>query len=430
MEEKKETISAIKKLQFKLTPADLAANSRLSINQASFWLNKVAGETKGNLEVAGDGTIMYSFSPHFEEAYIKRGFRKIFLWIAVFLFKALYWAIRVSFGLALILSILVIVVLITLIIVAAVAAMFGDNNGGGDLGDGGFDIMGGFFDPNLLFDIFNWNWSPGISYYPNSVPSRRQQKYQDFNENHPKGNFFYECFSFLFGDGAPNSNLQEIRWTQIARVIKEYGGVVSAEQLAPYLDGDGSDSGMIMSALAQFNGRPEVTPSGFIVYVFPDFIDPASSPQLPRMDRELYLREDHWRFSAYSVDKWSVVLVLALMNFAGSWWLFKHIATINLLQHVAVLIDVLLSYAALFLLIPAIRFLVLLWLNSRVDARNERRRAALAVLQNPTADISKELAEAAQVRAEELAKIQPDRRIIYNTQLDYLEQQFGEQGKG
>jgi hypothetical protein len=83
----------------------------------------------------------------------------------------------------------------------------------------------------------------------------------------------------LFGDGKPNSNLQKLRWQHIATTIKANGGVVSAEQLAPFLDGDTSDSGMVMSALAQFNGHPEVTKSGFIVYVFPDYISEHHSNQ-------------------------------------------------------------------------------------------------------------------------------------------------------
>ncbi|MBK9621137.1 MAG: hypothetical protein IPO31_18325 [Candidatus Obscuribacter sp.] len=33
----------------------------------------------------------------------------------------------------------------------------------------------------------------------------------------------------------------------------------------------------VMSALAQFNGRPEVTRSGFIVYIFPDYLSTAPS---------------------------------------------------------------------------------------------------------------------------------------------------------
>jgi hypothetical protein len=416
VEEKKKTIRAINQLGLRVTPAAVAASTSLSINQASFWLNKVAGETGGKLDVAADGTIFYSFESNFEGAYLERGFRKTLLLIGAFLFKALYWAMRVSFGVALVLSLLVILILFILVIVALCSA-------GGDSGSdvGGFD---GFFDPSSLFDAFRWDYSPSISDYPNKYPSSRQQKYHDFNEKHPKGNFFMECFSFLFGDGNPNLNLQEIRWQQIARVIAEYGGVVSAEQLAPFLDGDGSDSGMIMNALAQFNGYPEVTESGNIVYVFPDFLQPHLIPDTSNIITRYFLREDHWRFSAYSMEKWVPVLLLALLNFAGSWWLFKHIATINLLHHAALLIDILLSYAIIFLAIPAIRALTLVFLNKRIDKRNQRRERAWEALKNPSAEVKKEIDEAAKIRDEKWAELNRNKHIIYTTEKDALEQQF------
>jgi len=36
-------------------------------------------------------------------------------------------------------------------------------------------------------------------------------------------NFFEAIFSFLFGDGNPNANLEERRWQQIATVIRNNG---------------------------------------------------------------------------------------------------------------------------------------------------------------------------------------------------------------
>ncbi|HEY9869898.1 MAG TPA: hypothetical protein V6D08_12090 [Candidatus Obscuribacterales bacterium] len=215
-----------------------------------------------------------------------------------------------------------------------------------------------------------------------------------------------------------------IRLLEIARTIKKNGGVVSTEQLAPFLDGDRSDSGMILTALARFQGRPEVTQSGYIVYVFPEFLDPGFAPQLNRLTDMDYLKENEWKFSAFPVQAQVKVLVLAILNFAGSWWLFKHIATINLLHQLALLIDVLLTYAVVFLAIPAVRFLVLLVLNHRIRERNQRREAAYRLLHSSDMDLLKELAEARQVRQEEMARLSYDRTIIFSSDKDNLEQQF------
>ncbi len=421
--EKRKVIDAIKKLKFRSTPAEVAATAGISVDRSSFWLNKIAGETAGKLEVAADGTIFYSFTNNFTSAYLQRGARKAALIAGAVLFQFLYWLIRVSFGFALIMSLLVIVVIFVLLIVMAIAAIFGDSGGG----DSGFDISGDFFDLNFLGDIFRWDYSPSHTSYPNSLPSGRRERYVSYVEEHPKGNFFLECFSFLFGDGKPNSNLLEVRWQQIARVIKKNGGVVSTEQLAPFLDGDRSDSGMILSALAQFNGRPEVTRSGYIVYVFPEFLDPLTAPALPPMRSECFLIEDEWKFSAFPASAQFKVFLLASLNIAGSWWLFKHIATINLLHHIAILIDVLLAYAVIFLAIPAIRYVALLVLNARIKHRNYLRQAAAELVNRPTGDVLEEIREAAEIRQQELAQLRSDRRIIFSTDKDSVEQLFDQQ---
>ena len=43
----------------------------------------------------------------------------------------------------------------------------------------------------------------------------------------------------MFGDGDPNKETNEERWKWIARYITWKGGVVAAEELAPYLDLEG-----------------------------------------------------------------------------------------------------------------------------------------------------------------------------------------------
>lgn len=425
MPDKRKALDAIK-TNLRTTAPQLATTSGLSIDSATYWLNKIAGETGARLDVAKDGTVYYAFKPNFAGIYKLRGRRKAILLAGAFLFKLLYWVVRVSFGVALVLSVLIIVVLFVALIVLAIASIFDSGGGGGhDLGSGDSGSGGsGFFDLHFLTDILSWDYSPSHTQYYNSLPSSQRDRYTDFIEKHPKGNFFLECFSFLFGDGAPNSNLQKIRWHQIALLIQSNGGVVSAEQLAPYLDGDTSDSGMVMSALAQFNGRPEVTKSGFIVYVFPDYLSTASGSKLVLPDRDSYLKEDRWKFSNFPPMVLTNVLMLAIFNFCGSWWLFKHIATINLLHHVAALIDVLLTYSIVLLLIPAVRYVVLAVLNARIEDRNAKRKAAYDLVSQPQGEVLKELEEAREIRDEQLTLLKSDKSIVYTTDKDSLEQQF------
>jgi hypothetical protein len=433
MPDKRKALDAIKN-NLRTTAPELATSSGLSINSATYWLNKIAGETGAKLEVANDGTVYYSFAPNFSGIYRRRGRRRAALLVGAFLFKSLYWVVRVSFGVALMTSVLVIVVIFVALILLAIASIF--DGAGGDSGDFGSFDGSGFFDMNFLSDIFSWDYSPSHTSYQNSIPSAQRDRYTDFIEKHPKGNFFLETFSFLFGDGKPNSNLQKLRWQHIAETIKANGGVVSAEQLAPFLDGDTSDSGMVMSALAQFNGHPEVTKSGFIVYVFPDYIsEHHGNPQLQQeqiqaqiqneiSEQQSYLKEENWKFSNFPPIALANVLMLALFNFCGSWWLFKHIATINLLHHLAALIDVLLTYSIILLVIPAVRFVILLVLNQRIESRNNQRRAASELVKQPQGEILKELEEAKAIQAEHAQMLRVDKKIIFDSDRDSLEQKF------
>lgn len=422
MPDKRLALDAIK-TNLRTTAPELATSSGLSINSATYWLNKIAGETGAKLEVANDGTVYYSFAPNFSGVYRRRGRRRAALLAGAFLFKSLYWVVRVSFGVALMTSVLVIVLIFVALILLAIASIF--DGGSGDSGDFGSFDGSGFFDTNFLSDIFSWDYSPSHSSYQNSIPSAQRDRYTDFIEKHPKGNFFLECFSFLFGDGKPNSNLQKLRWQHIATTIKANGGVVSAEQLAPFLDGDTSDSGMVMSALAQFNGHPEVTKSGFIVYVFPDYIsEHPLVQQQQEKEQESYLKEESWKFSNFPPLALINVLMLAIFNFCGSWWLFKHIATINLLHHLAALIDVLLTYSIILLVIPAVRFLILLVLNQRIDSRNEKRKAAAELVKQPQGEILKELEEAKVIQSEHAKLLRVDRKIVFDSGKDSLEQRF------
>ena len=82
-------------------------------------------------------------------------------------------------------------------------------------------------------------------------------------------NFLESVFSFLFGDGNPNYNLEEKRWQDIGAVIRNNQGAITAEQIAPYLDNVTSlnqeTEDYILPVLARFNGYPQVSPEGNLI---------------------------------------------------------------------------------------------------------------------------------------------------------------------
>lgn len=84
----------------------------------------------------------------------------------------------------------------------------------------------------------------------------------------------------VFGDGDPNADYEARRWAMVGQLIQARGGVVAAEELAPYLDvtpaalaaareGAFVDEGYVVPALVRFGGQPEVGPDGELLYRFP-----------------------------------------------------------------------------------------------------------------------------------------------------------------
>jgi hypothetical protein len=107
--------------------------------------------------------------------------------------------------------------------------------------------------------------------------------------------FIEACFSFVFGDGDPDAALAERRWQLVGALIREQGGVITAEQLAPLLapdrapaadgtaDGGGVnvDESFVLPALVKFDGVPTLvmdeSGSTRIVYTFPDLAPTAGT---------------------------------------------------------------------------------------------------------------------------------------------------------
>ena len=54
----------------------------------------------------------------------------------------------------------------------------------------------------------------------------------------------------------------------VAQLIRNQGGVVTAEQLAPYTGADPKNEDGALPVLVRFNGFPEVTDEGFILVHF------------------------------------------------------------------------------------------------------------------------------------------------------------------
>lgn len=416
--QKQVVLKTIDSLGRKVTAADVALKSGLPVLAVEQDLNEIAAETKGNLKVGEKGDIVYTYPVNFEATYLSRGVELFFQRLGDWFFKAAFFLLRISFGVMLVLSFVIVVVLIFLVIMfySRIGGRDSDNDRGYDDYDGGFGGGGfhlGFWDWMLIRELFLWQA------YSRDYRCDPYDRYNRPTIHKPqKTNFFFNVFSFLFGDGDPNGNLEERKWAMIAEAIRENNGVVTADQLAPYTGSNEDDA--MLPVLVRFQGKPMVTNTGNIVYEFSSLKATAQSPwpgELPQ-----YLSEFTWKFSNLRTDQLLPVYILAALNFIGSWFLFLQMDYISMLYKFAPLIQALVIYGTLFLVVPAVRAFGISVANKNIEERNKARMQYWSKLSAPQAELEKKLQEAKSLSFKR--EIQKDQDSVYTTEKDVLDQEF------
>ena len=455
----------------KITVADIASKTSLPVLQSNALLNQIAYETGAHLAVGTAGSVVYEFSPGFQSAYLSRSSKNFFLRMGRILYNAatyglrlfalaMFFVIRISFGIMLVLSVVLVVVLIVAAILALLSKM-GDDNDSGD----GFDLAGTFGGMGGLFRywVFDWlwdwwywgsylRWDPSPQY--RDLPGKNRDPQQiNADPAARKESFLDKCFSFLFGDGDPNQDLEQRYWQTIALALKANNGVVVAEQLAPYAKTEGKNEDWVLPILVRFNGSCDVSENGNIIYNFPSFqqeftastlqAEPEAAPgdlhkefqnyiknKKLKQDQtravaqlEPYLREHPWEFSHIGSGSRIAIVSFALFILFGGIWLTTQSGTLPILLALQPLLYAISAYGAMFLIIPAIRMLVINTKNGGIERRNAIRYEALNQLQSAEPVLVQKLAEADQSRKESVKKASEE-RIAFDTERDSLEQEF------
>ena len=425
-------MQAVEQMGYRVTVGDVAAQVGLNINLAEQGLLALASEAGGHLQVAESGEIAYLFPQNFR-AILRNKFLRVRLqewWQKIW--RVLFYLIRISFGVILILSIVLIFVAIAVILIA-ISASNSDNDSGG--GDSRHSSGGGiFFMPNfwLWSDIW-WFFSPGYDSY-----DRRHRRQRKSSRSSPGSemSFLESIFSFLFGDGNPNADLEDRRWQEMGTVIRNSGGAIAAEQIAPYLDDmpEGykrESEDYMLPVLTRFNGRPEVSPEGDIIYHFPDLQTTASSWQPQPVPT--YLQEKLWRFSRASSGQNLLAIGLGGINVVGALMLGSLLRDGQIAAQIGGLIAfvqsiywLLLGYGIGFLAIPLIRYFWVQWQNSQVEARNHKRQQQSLILAQSNATLQRKIGYAQQFAAQNVIKHED---LAYTSETDLLDQQLERKDK-
>jgi hypothetical protein len=407
-------MTAVEQLGYRVTCGDVVTHTGIHLEAARSGLLALANQTGGHLQVTDTGEVIYVLSPDFRQILIRKSVQLQFQAWLDRVWSIVFYLIKISFGILLIASVSVVYLTILAVTLAALFGSEGGSDCSGDCGGG---------DGSCVLGIFDWGGSSSSSSTtmtttnPNLSPVRAKTQRKPLN-------FLEAVFSVLFGDGNPNADLEQRRWSYIGNLIHRQQGVAIGEQIAPYLDniGQGFDleyENYMLPVLTKFNGIPEVSPTGQLVYHFPDLQatlkDTAGkSARVPKS-----LKERKWKFTRATPTQtnWSIVLFAA--NLIGIGILTVMISGAKS-GFIAGAMAVLAFYGIGLVAIPACRYFWVKHQDLQVRKRNHLRRQQASVLQQ------KELIQAKLDYAKQFAKQYKitDRDIIYTTEEDALSQEF------
>eukprot|EP00592_Proboscia_alata_P003461 CAMPEP_0194370146 /NCGR_PEP_ID=MMETSP0174-20130528/18453_1 /TAXON_ID=216777 /ORGANISM="Proboscia alata, Strain PI-D3" /LENGTH=599 /DNA_ID=CAMNT_0039147447 /DNA_START=167 /DNA_END=1966 /DNA_ORIENTATION=+ len=465
-----EAVSQLSSKSPDIIASDVSAAAGISISEARSELTLLASLSQGDIAVSSDGELIYQFPDNLGGVLSgnSQKYKLRALWDEK-VFPPLFYVLRVSFGIALLVSIAAIFSTIA-ILQSSSSDDRDDRRDSRRGGMGGGMGFGGLWGPSPL-DFFY--------YRPYYSPYSRggAVAVNDPNEEQEMG-FLEAVFSYVFGDGDPNRELDSKRLQLASTMIRENNGAVTAEQLAPFCDdaplpGNDQlnvDESFVLPIVSKLDGVPSVTDDGTIVYVFSELQTSAQAgtassgmvvprineprllqqiglpPNAPGKDIKRFLerggidtrgcteRKDvilllndvyqenvgNGRNSRQPVEE-TDLLVESEYEFTGAKDLFKFgagaLGIVNLggalylgnLLSSPALVGVqlpsymglvqagqplLLGYAILYNLIPAVRNFVIKGKNEKIKERNKIRRSWRTVVQTGVGKVGQKLASA------------------------------------
>eukprot|EP00200_Dunaliella_tertiolecta_P005458 CAMPEP_0202338920 /NCGR_PEP_ID=MMETSP1126-20121109/1004_1 /ASSEMBLY_ACC=CAM_ASM_000457 /TAXON_ID=3047 /ORGANISM="Dunaliella tertiolecta, Strain CCMP1320" /LENGTH=527 /DNA_ID=CAMNT_0048929397 /DNA_START=20 /DNA_END=1603 /DNA_ORIENTATION=- len=380
--------AAVEGLGYRVTAGDVAARAGVKVAEADEALQALTFDTEGALEVSAEGDVVYALSPSFRQTLRNRS---VVLAARPLLQKLQAfggWLVRAAFGTALVSSIFIVWLAITVILSS-------NRDRDRDRG-GGYGAMGGYRGVNVFFNLTD------LFYYfdPRLSPQARYER-----QSGEQMSLVAAIFSFVFGDGDPNATFEERRWKALGTLIQARDGVVTAEEMAPFLDppeptmaaerGIGAastsayeDESFVLPALLRFGGEPIVDEStGGLLYKFPSLqrTTRGQSDKGWEYRREASLvQEEEWKLTKAEGLQVAIAAGLGGFNVLGVGVLSsmltdpgsRYVLFAQGLGWIANAMPALQLYAFAFFAIPALRWLINQRRNAAIEDRNEARAMA------------------------------------------------------
>jgi hypothetical protein len=205
---------------------------------------------------------------------------------------------------------------------------------------------------------------------------------------------------------------------------------VAAEQIAPYLDSLGQgwsreNEDYMLPVLSRFNGQPEVSPEGQLVYHFPELQVMAENRRA--ISVPTFLQELPRRFSQATGGQITLAIGLGSANLIGALALGSLLQDQTLVAEIGGLVAfansiywLLLGYGIAFLGLPLVRYFWVQQQNRKIDARNSEREEHAIALSVTDPVLQEKLAFARQFAAQAIVS---QENLAYTTEQDLIEQE-------
>ncbi len=402
----------------------------MSLSTTRQSLSSLAALTRGDISVTESGDLLYSFPSSIKSALSSNSlrYRLTNAWLEK-VWPNLFWATRVAFGVFLFISIAVIFSTLLFIQTGGSDRDERDNRRGGSMEMGLFRPYG-FGD--FVFDMFYPR--PYYGYYGRVDAYDRRQVMEANSDPDERNGILEGIFSFIFGDGDPNRNVETARLREASKVIRENGGAVTAEQLAPFCDVDDPDEmgnsflvdeSFVLSIVSQLGGEPAVTEDGDIIYLFPEMQVSARNDDGYEYPMD-YLEEKNLEFSRNPPIGNAAAVALGVVNLGGALYLGQALASPTLagvrLAGVFGLVQagypLLLGYAILFNAVPLARYFLNEKRNTEINKRNSARRKWRTYLDVGSTKIRRKL-KAAQSMKKKMRQLGSGEKTVFDTKSSF-----------
>ena len=412
-------MDSIDNLNYRVTVGDVAAQAGLELSIARTGLLALAADAKGNLQVAESGDIVYCFPKNFRAVLRNKYWQLRWQQWWSKAWQILFYLIRISFGIVLISSIVLMIIAISVIVISISFSSNEDNQRKNNYPGGGGNIF-------LLYRL--WSFANFLQWFqPPRNYQLRQTQLRQTSSNENEMSFLEAVYSFLFGDGNPNADLEETRNATIGQLIKNNKGSIVAEQVAPFVDETDPSEDFMLPILIRFDGYPEVSPQGEIIYYFPELQVTANKKNDSFIPN--FLEENFWRFSQasrnqilLSIGLGAVNLILALMLSS----LLQYGVSNAFITFIGSIYGILLGYGIAFLLIPLVRYFWIQKRNEKITFRNQFRQENAIALKNPDSSLQEKITYAKQFAQQTVIN---EEDLVYTTETDLLDQEINNTAK-